>query len=984
MDDNSGGSVQDAAQAAGQQAPAPDQPMDVPGYGTIGPQRRARVPSLFKILPIVIGIIVLVIAILAQVFFTGSHSIISTSTTSVLTSGAQGGIIYGCATLSKPGRYVLAQDTKTSATTGACINVTSDNVGVYCSNNKITGSGPFVNYSPFSYGVLINGRSNVSLVGCNIRNFSYGVYVSSSKGISVLNNNITQNYISELVMAATMNSSVANNFMSRASSGDGALLMTGGSSGNKVANNTIEYNQFYGIKVNSTGNSYFSNLVNGTPTSLYCSTPSSFPGTSTASGNTCVNNTGCGFLMCKGVNIPANLSKISLGSQISSCGSINQPGTYYMSGNINMGSYINVSNPAAVYDNIRCINIASSGVVLNCMGHTMSHGSYAIYSSGVSNLTIKNCNISGFNTGVQLINTNRSRISNVSVVNATQFAISLTNTVSVSVQNSSATSSNFGLYVSNAASDVIGNPTMLRNQYGIYLTDSLGNIFQGGSSLNSTTYDVYATADSVNASYNIMQGTSCGLTNAQWASCKITRGSLLPYYPISSCGTISHSGNYSLKSNIVDAQSNCITIAANNVSLSCGGNTINGLGSTPGSMISMAGRSNITITNCGLYGLYDSVNITDSSSVFMSGIKSSSRLYGFYINGLSGGSLLFGSANGANNATVYMNNVTYFTLSGMNLTYAGDKGFGIEMINSSNDIVTNNNGLSNYIGLELSGASKGNRVSNNTMSLNNGYDYVCNGNSGVNDELGGINYGTTKSGCKWLAAVPIPAVHLACRLVSVSDTISLTADAVYGFGSTCMSVFANTTTINCEGHTVIATNGGTFAYFQNVRNDKLSNCVLKGFSNPVFVTNSFTVTLQNNTISIQNQTAGLAAITMLNTQNSQARANNITAPYQGINFVGGGSGSVLNNIVSGAEFAYQINNATSVTVTNNTAMYSYTGISVVNANQNTFGANNATLHVTSGISCSSTSQSNGDSGGNRCSVQSGCSWIKSSASTCHS
>ncbi|HUY70386.1 MAG TPA: right-handed parallel beta-helix repeat-containing protein [Candidatus Baltobacteraceae bacterium] len=984
MDDNSGGSVQDATQAAGQQAPTPDQPMDVPEYGTIGPQRRARVPPLFKILPILIGVIVLVIAVVAQVFFTGSHSVISSSTTSVLTSGAQGGIIYGCATLSKPGRYVLAQDTKTSATTGACINVTSDNVGVYCSNNRITGSGPFVNYSPFSYGVLINGRSNVSLVGCTIRNFSYGVYVSSSKGISVLNNNITQNYISELVMAGTMNSSVANNFMSRASSGNGALLITNGSTGNKVANNTIEYNQFYGINVNSTGNSYFSNLVNGTPISLFCSTQSSFPGTSTASGNICVNNTGCGFLMCKGVNIPANLSKLNLGNPISSCGSINQPGTYYMSGNIDMGSYINVSNPAAVYDNIRCINVAASGVTLDCMGHTISHGSYAIYSYGVSNLTLENCKISDFNTGIQLVNATRSRISNVSIVNASQFAISLTNTLSVSVQNSSATSSNFGLYLSNAASDVIGNPTMLMNQYGIYLTDSIGNIFQGGTALNSTTYDVYATADSVNASYNIMQGMSCGLTNAQWAGCTIKRGTLLPYYPISSCGAISHPGNYSLTSNIVNAQSNCITISSDNVQLGCAGRIINGLGSTPGSIIRMSGRNNVTVTDCGFYGLYDSVNITNSTSVFMSGIKSSSRLYGFYISGLSGGSLVFSTATGANNATVYMNNVTYFTLSGMNLTYAGDKGVGIQMINSDNDIVTNNYGLSNYVGIELSGVSKGNRIANNTMTLNNGYDYVCNGNSGVNDELGGINYGTTKSGCKWLAAVPLPITPLGCALVSSPDTITLTSDAVYGFGSTCMSVLANSTTVNCEGHTVIASNGGTFTYFQNVRNDKMVNCVLKDFSNPIFVTNSTQVTLQNNTISILNQTSGLAAITMLNTQSSQARGNNITAPYQGINFVGGGSGSVLNNIVSGAEFAYQINNATSVTVTNNTAIDSFTGISLVNANQNSFGANNASLGVTSGIACSSSSQSNVDAGGNICSVQSGCSWITSSSSTCHS
>ncbi|MDE1833033.1 MAG: right-handed parallel beta-helix repeat-containing protein [Candidatus Micrarchaeota archaeon] len=985
MDDSSGGNPQESPQQGeGQQAQPTEQSVEVPEYGTINPQRGPRVPSLFKILPIVIGVIILVVAVVAQVFFTGSHSVLSTSTTSILTSGTQGGIIYGCATLSKPGRYVLAQSTKTSATAGACINVTSDNVGVYCSNNRITGSGPFVNYSPFSYGILARGRSNVSIVGCTVRNFSYGVLVSSSSGVSVLNNNLTQNYISELVMSGVRNSSVANNYMSKSSSGTGAMYVTNGSTNNRISNNPVQYNQFYGIRINSTGNSYLSNFLNGTPSSFYCSVGSSYPGSSTASANICTNNTGCGFLSCRGTNIPANLSAISLGTGVGGCGSINSPGTYTLSGDISMAAYMNISNPAAVYDNIRCINIASSDVVLDCNGHAITGGSYAIYSSHQFNVTIENCRISSFNTGIQLVNLSQSHVRNVTITNSSQYAISLSNTTSVSVQNASASSGNFGLYMYNAASDVIGNPTMLKNQYGIYLASSLGNIFQGGSVLNSTSYDVYATADSANTSYNIMQGTSCGLTNAEWAGCTVKKTSLLPYYPISSCGAITHSGNYSLTSNIVNAQSNCLNITADNVALSCNFRVITGLGSTPGAVIKLNNRDNVTITNCGLYGLYDSVNATDTSNLFMSGITASGSRYGVYLSNVSSGYLLSSLSTGASNATLYMSNVSHFTVSYVNLTYAGNIGVGMEMINSNNNIVTNNYGLSDYIGIELSGTSKSNRISNNTMTLNNGYDYICHGNSGVNDQTGGINYGTTKSGCKWLAAVPLPVTPIGCSLVSSPDTILLSADAAYGFGSTCMSVTANTTVVNCQGHTVIATNGGTFAYFQNGHNDKLLNCVLKGFSNPVFASNTAQLTVQNDTISIQNQTSGLAAITMLNTQGSIARANNITAPYQGINFVGGGSGTILNNRVSGATFAYQVNNATSVAVTNNTAINSFTGISIINSNQNTFQGNNATVGVTTGLSCSSSSSTNFDMGGNRCSTQSNCPWISSSSATCHS
>ncbi|MDE1810640.1 MAG: right-handed parallel beta-helix repeat-containing protein, partial [Candidatus Micrarchaeota archaeon] len=750
----------------------------------------------------------------------------------------------------------------------------------------------------------------------------------------------------------------------------------------KVSNNTIQYNQYYGIKVNATGNSYLTNFLNGTPSAFYCSTSASFPGSSFVSGNICTNSTGCGFLSCKGQNTPANLSQIKLGSTVTGCGSINSPGTYSVAGNIDMGTYSNVSNPATVYDNVRCIDIAASDVILNCGGHTMTHGSYAIYSSGQFNVTVENCRITNFNTGISFLNVSESLIKNVSVVNASQAGISLTNTTAVSVQNNTATSGNLGMFISNSASDVIGNPVMSKNQYGVYVSSSLGNIFQGGSALNNTNYDVYATSNSANESYNIMQGTTCGLTNAQWATCTIKKGALLAYYPITGCGAIVHSGNYSLTSNVVGAQPNCINVTSSNVALNCHGNTINGLGTTPGAILRINGRSNVTVSNCKFYGLKTSVNVTNSSDVFFSSITSSSNAYGLRFSNVTAGYLEYGLVTGANNATVYMNNVSYFSLNHMNLTYAGNVGVGIEMINSRHNTVEYNNGLSNYIGLQLSGNSGNNTVSNNTMSLDNGYDYICNGNSGVNAELGGINYGTTKSGCKWLAAIPLPVNPIGCALISEPDTVLLTTDAAYGFGSTCFSVLANDTTINCNGHTVIATHGGTLAYFQGSHNSKLLNCVLKGFSNPILATNSTSITLLNNTISIQNQTSGLAAITMLNTQSSQIQANNVTAPYLGINFVGGSSGSILNNIVGGARYAYEVNNATSVTVKNNTAFNSYTGISFINSNSDPVSLNNMASGVTTGMSCSASSQSNVDLGGNICSMQSGCSWIRSSSSTC--
>ncbi|MFI5222369.1 MAG: hypothetical protein ACHQK8_08595, partial [Bacteroidia bacterium] len=58
-----------------------------------------------------------------------------------------------------------------------------------------------------------------------------------------------------------------------------------------------------------------------------------------------------------------------------------------------------------------------------------------------------------------------------------------------------------------------------------------------------------------------------------------------------------------------------------------------------------------------------------------------------------------------------------------------------------------------YYGIQLTGKSTNNTVSNNTAGQTTYSDFACYGNSALNAGNGGINFGTTKIGCKWLAAI---------------------------------------------------------------------------------------------------------------------------------------------------------------------------------------------------------------------------------------
>ena len=933
-------------------------------------------------LPFIAIAIVVVLAVAAVVLVKFiPHPSNTTSTTTVPISLNR---ITGCGSIGSPGTYSLYSNITTRQLSGACINVTASNVNLECGGHRIIGSGPYEGVPPFSTGILISG-SAVGVHGCTVSNFSYGVFAQPASGLNISNDNISSNYMSNIYFSGVRNSTISGDRLYRATSNQSAIHLANGSSDNLVLNNTLLYNLHNGIFINSTGNLFSNNYINGSPMSYYCTPYGGIRKNNNALGGLCYNNTGCSFAYCKGYNIPTNLSALALANPVSGCGSINHPGAYSLRGSINMDDYVNVSAILGSAYPVACLYISSDNVLLNCNGNSITNATTAIVASGLSNVTIENCRISTASTGISFRNMSDSHIDNTSV-GSSLIGVLLSSSNVDFITNSTTDRNVYGILFTNSTTDTINRFSSSNNEYGLYLEDSLGNIFNDGSLLNNTQVDVYASVNSANSTYNLMTATSCGVTNAAWAPCASHITPSLLFYPITSCTDISRAGNYSLTTSILTSSQSCISITSSNVRLECHGNGITSSGrQAPGSAIMISNASNVTVSGCGISDFNYGVNATRSSAVSISNVSDNTAVDGISLTGVRNATLSNSIVKGASGYSIGLLGTSGSTVRGNNVSYGTGSSTGIYLNSSGRNLVYGNRVSSNYFGMDVQGLSQNNTIYNNTMSLSGRYDYVCGlPDSQINSEQGGINYDTSKSGCYWMAVLN-PSSTLPCTSTFAPEDFSLQSDAVYRSGATCFSVYGNGTTLNCNGHTIISTSGGTLMDVKNARSVTLENCFVKGFAQPFTARNS-TVSVLNNTIYL-NGTAPQngSAVNLSIVSNINVAYNNITAPRYGLYINSGQYGAVSYNRIEAGTAAYYMSNVSGMSIKHNVA-YKGSGIGLLlnDSITSVFESDNFS-GITLGLQCTGTSQpsfADSDLGGNLCSSQASCAWISKSNSTC--
>ncbi len=942
------------------------------------PLAKKQTKQKFPLKYLLIAIVIIFIALIAVITL---HK--QSPTTTVLTTSISPDVytMSACGTLGKPGSYYLSSDVSSNITSGSCLYVNSSNVAIICNGKSITGSGPFSNKTPYTYAIYASGKDNVTVSGCTLSEFSYGIAAVNSTDVRVAGNKIYNNTMSGVYFSNTSSSSITGNKVSGTSSPQGAVYLGYGSAGNKVSNNTILSNGNIGINIYSSGENLYNNIINSTPNSLACHGLSGLINASSAHGNVCAVNLGCDFLSCTETNYPINVSQISLGSVINSCGTINSPGNYHIAQDINANAYSKAVGFINASAEVPCITINAPDVHLDCESNNITNvtSGYAIYANSEPGLRIDYCGINSSKGGIMLKDVSGAELSNVSISN-TSTGIMLVNSNSSKFYNVRADNGKIGLYVGFSTLDTFDSFRFTGNSYGIYVNDSIGNVYNNGVATNNSRMDLYATNNSIKSGYSLMSDTQCGLTDADWTTCTNVAKPQLKFYPINSCGTISYEGNYSLSQNILASSTDCITIKSSNVKLSCGTYKISSQTRGQGTGILASNVKNITIIGCGATGLkygYYLDNVTNSS---ITNAISSGDTFGVYMKATKSTKVYNITESSVGNSGLFMNSSRSDLIEGSSFNSGA---YGIYLYNASLNEISGNNGTGDGTGIYANTNSTNNTISYNMFSGSSNYDYACAGGaSGIASEYGGINYGQRVSNCMWLSGISKSSGPIACNSFFSSSSYDFGTDGYYGRGALCNGVYSNSTTINCNYNTITATHGGTFAKFDNVKGGVIENCLLRGFTTPIIIKNS-SVKVINDRIYVNTTGASTPfkyfGIGVYSSKGFTISNVSVISNTTGILIENSASGTVSDSNSTSRQIGYYAGNTTDVLFKNDIAKSPGVGLSMANSTSNVFSGDSFNGSV-AGALCTGTSESNSsntNSGANYCSVNSGCSWLKS-------
>lgn len=883
--------------------------------------------------------------------------------------------VSACTSITSPGTYRLTRNILTASTNGPCISVKSSNVILEGDGNRIVGSGPFVQIPPFSYGIKASGVNNVTVLGVNVSRFSYGIYISGSQGAMVSNALVLNATMSGIYLNGTEGAVVSGSRVYGAGSQEGGVGVVGGGN-NRIINNIIMDNAYYGLSINSTSNEFINDTIVSNPIDLYCGSSANLRRSNLFSGSNCAANYHCNFAQCSNTNQPYPIESIVLtGSRINSCGSITVPGAYSVGTGLNLSDYINTSGSAS---GGACIRIASPNVRLDCANNTVSNAYYGIYSTGNYNVTITNCRLYNDTYGIYLGGSFSDNVSGVTASKST-YALYLSNETSVSVSHLDLLGNTYGIYLNGSSAVTVSNSTSSGNSYGLYYSTGSTNSFLGSTFSNNTATDFFCSASTYNSSFDIFRGNTCGTTDCNWGACSTHVLAPLPFYPVSSCGALSIPGNYSLQSDLLQGSgASCISLDSSNIRLNCNGHMIEGKGT--GSAIRVAGRNNISIDNCVMGGYAFGINATDTSFLTVGNSTASNVSVGYSLIGSNFSRISRSSATTFSRYGVLASRVNNSIISNNTASKGVYNATGFMFYGSNRNVVVGNNADSNpQYGFSFSD-SRDNSVSNNTALSNYKYDYGCFGTSmGIYSNPSLVNTGINKNGCFWMVERSQSSAPL-CYAISKSSYISLQQDMLYSYGQTCYTIFdtnsssAQGSVVNCNGHTILASHGGTFATVGS-QGAVIENCYLRNFTRAIVVTGRH-ATLINDTIIGSNYSVVLSNATYPSIMDS-----NFSNDTYGIYSQESRYGTVQDNaFVNVRDGIYMIGGSAFKMLYNSMNAVS-TGITLLDSQLNEL-QNNMLLNATAnGIACTkfaSNSTSNIDSGGNICSSNSNCLWMTSS------
>ena len=362
--------------------------------------------------------------------------------------------------------------TENLSSTGTCLNNPFWGGEIFdCQNYSIIGD-----RGGFDYGVYLQDRGGSTIRNCRVYNFYYGFYLVNSDNGSFTGNWVVNstNINFQVYQGSDSNTFTGNTLIDSSSNG----LSISMSKSNWVEGNNISGNTRYGVLLTGIGETDSNILDNNT----ICSNTISDIGVLMSSGNTgddnkCNNTWGwsdgggevvCRYLCngtscdvdydnytvssCSGMDCNDNNASINPGATevcvfvdnncsgvddlpsccyCNSCFSCNKTldmitycSTVYVNSTLN-------SNGSCIYNP----GSNASNRILNCGGYAFvgNTSSYGTYFNEITNLTLVNCNITNYSTGLYVNNSNLTLVSdtfcgNIKDVSNTSSMLTSTNT----------------------------------------------------------------------------------------------------------------------------------------------------------------------------------------------------------------------------------------------------------------------------------------------------------------------------------------------------------------------------------------------------------------------------------------------------------------------------------------------------------------------------------------------------------------------------
>jgi parallel beta-helix repeat protein len=387
---------------------------------------------------------------------------------------------------------------------GTCFVVSAANITIDFAEKTLIGNGS-------GCGVNISNYDGVKVINANIQNFSTAICVDPAVNINISNNNITQN--TNGITFEQINNSFINNNKIFNNTNYGIQLTD--SHNNTLFTNNITSNG-YGLYItssdnNSIYNNYFNNTIDASDdgTNKY--------NTTYVGATSIINGTGFGgnfwstYLGRDSGNgvYPYNISEDEVGDT-------NIPFTLgniqdYLpltsnNGTTNENSCLTITTSTKLGNNVTCTNgngitITANNVVLDCDNMIINGGGIAsgILVDNYDNVVIKNCNITNFYYGIQVLNAEGTQIIEGNDLRLNDFyGIYLYQTNSTLIDSNSLVDDNNGVYmISSVGTNITNNTINLQKKfYGIYGYESTNNII-----INNTLWDNYHGIYLVDSSY---------------------------------------------------------------------------------------------------------------------------------------------------------------------------------------------------------------------------------------------------------------------------------------------------------------------------------------------------------------------------------------------------------------------------------------------------------------------------------------------------